>query len=35
MNSFFAKIVNGLYKTTVCARRPLLTGPKSDFPIKV
>ena len=32
---FFAKIVNGLYKTTSCARRPLLSAPKSGSPINV
>ena len=28
---FFAKIVNGFYKTTACAKRPLLSGAKSGF----
>ena len=32
---FFAKIVNGLYKTAACARRPLLSGPKSGCLIQV
>ena len=32
---FFAKIVHGLDKTTSCARRPLLSAPKSGSPINV
>ena len=32
---FFAEIVNGFYKTTTGARRPVLSGPKSGRLIQV